>query len=161
MWGWGLKEDPWRWLLRIHSKMHLYVGCRPAFTFPTNRLLREKLVLHFFSSPPFSTFFPSSKMTSLISAALRARVHFPQALACHTSTCLPAHVTVCAAVQGWGLASPPCAPITFSTDFARILSLLTGFLLRLFLLTNTLVRLDKAQCLSKRPSESVLSQWEV
>lgn len=80
-------------------------------------------------------------MTSLISAALGARVHFPQALACHMSTCLPAHVTVPAASSGWrgwggaagrALASQPCIPLTFSSDFAKILSPLTGFLPQFF-----------------------------
>lgn len=79
-------------------------------------------------------------MTSLISAALGARVHFPQALACHMSTCLPAHVTVPAASSRWrgvggaggAPASQPCSPLTFSSEFAEILSLLTGFLPQLF-----------------------------
>lgn len=99
-------------------------------------------------------------MTSLISAALGARVHFPQALACHMSTCLPAHVAVPAASSGWGAAG-----VGGSGEGASFSALHSSHLQQrfcqdafpadwfpspaFFFLTNTQVRLDKAQHLSK------------
>lgn len=64
-------------------------------------------------------------MTSIISVALRAQSVFPQALACHKSTWLPTHMTVCATIPGletgfWALHSYHlqyrCCQDPFPTD---------------------------------------------
>lgn len=128
----GLHLEQGSWLLRVHSKVWLFLGVGPAFTFPTSRLCEGKTGPAFFSS--FPTSFPSSKMTSLISAALGAQSTFS------TSSGL-SHINLSAQSrdrsrglpQAGRLASQPCIPITFSTGFSKILSLLTGFPPWLFL----------------------------
>ena len=59
-------------------------------------------------------------------------VHFPQALAYHMTTCLPLTWPFLQPPWAGRLASRPCIPLTFSRDFASILSALTGFLPLLF-----------------------------
>lgn len=87
-----------------------------------------------FSSVPFPTSFSSSKTTSLISVALRAQSAFSTGSGLsHINLSAHSRDHLCNRPQARRLASQPCILITFSTGFAKILSLLTGFLPLLFL----------------------------
>lgn len=121
------------------------------YIFPLTDYWGKNLPCLSFSSPPFHTSFSSSKMTSLISAALRTQSTFPQALACHTSTCLPTHVTICATfprLGGWLLNHAFLSPSVqiLPRSFPCWLASFPCF----SFLENMLVRLDKAQHLSKQ-----------
>lgn len=141
-----LKVGQWSWLLRIHSKMQLCSSLGPAFTFPTHRLLREKPALHF---PPLSHLL---KWQALFQLPPRAwSVFSTDSGSSHVNLSAHSRDYFCAAFPGQGGWLLSCA---FLSPLVQILPRsfpcwLASFPCFLFL-TNMLVRLDKAQHLSKQ-----------